>query len=227
MWLDGLMIALSPENLLWLVIGSSFGLLIGVLPAIGANLGVALVLPVHLRHGADVGHHHALRHPCRRQLWRLGGVDPAEHAGRPGHGGHLLGRLPHVAAGTGRPGAGHRHLRLLFRWSHRLHRPHRPGAAAHGAGAAHRVARVLCPGHHGPVTDQRGLQGRDAQGHHDGLPGAGALLRRERPGLRAGGPLRLRPAHPGGGHPHRGLDAGDLCHRPGDRAAGRGGIHRR
>lgn len=45
MWFDGLMIALSPENLLWLVIGSSFGLIIGVLPAIGANLGVALVLP--------------------------------------------------------------------------------------------------------------------------------------------------------------------------------------
>ena len=45
MWLDGLRIALSPENLLWLFVGSAFGLFIGVLPAIGANLGVALVLP--------------------------------------------------------------------------------------------------------------------------------------------------------------------------------------
>ena len=56
-----------------------------------------------------------------------------------------------------------------------------------------------------------GSKGETLKGIMMACLGLAALLRRERPGLRAGGPLRLRPAHPGRGHPHRGLDARDLA----------------
>lgn len=45
MWLDGFLNAISGANLIWLLIGTAIGLVIGVLPALGANFGVALMLP--------------------------------------------------------------------------------------------------------------------------------------------------------------------------------------
>ena len=45
MWLEGFMNALSGTNLLWLTIGTGIGLIVGVLPALGANFAVALMLP--------------------------------------------------------------------------------------------------------------------------------------------------------------------------------------
>ncbi len=45
MWIEGFMHALSGMNILWLLFGSAIGLVIGVLPALGANFGVALMLP--------------------------------------------------------------------------------------------------------------------------------------------------------------------------------------
>jgi len=45
MWLEGFMNALSGTNLLWLTIGTGIGLVVGVLPALGANFAVALMLP--------------------------------------------------------------------------------------------------------------------------------------------------------------------------------------
>ncbi|ATW27188.1 tripartite tricarboxylate transporter permease [Candidatus Formimonas warabiya] len=45
MWLDGFVAALSSTNILWLLLGTLFGLVIGVLPALGSNFGVALMLP--------------------------------------------------------------------------------------------------------------------------------------------------------------------------------------
>lgn len=45
MWLEGFLNALSGTNLLWLGIGSAIGLIVGVLPALGANFAVALMLP--------------------------------------------------------------------------------------------------------------------------------------------------------------------------------------
>lgn len=45
MWAEGFLNALSLTNLLWLMFGSALGLVIGVLPALGANFGVALMLP--------------------------------------------------------------------------------------------------------------------------------------------------------------------------------------
>jgi len=45
MWLEGFLNALSGTNLLWLGIGTAIGLIVGVLPALGANFAVALMLP--------------------------------------------------------------------------------------------------------------------------------------------------------------------------------------
>ena len=46
MWLEGFLNALSFSNILWLLLGTLIGLIIGVLPALGANFGVALMLPL-------------------------------------------------------------------------------------------------------------------------------------------------------------------------------------
>jgi putative tricarboxylic transport membrane protein len=45
-WLEGFLNALSFSNILWLLLGTLIGLIIGVLPALGANFGVALMLPL-------------------------------------------------------------------------------------------------------------------------------------------------------------------------------------
>ena len=45
MWVEGFLHALTGMNILWLLLGSGIGLIIGVLPALGASFGVALMLP--------------------------------------------------------------------------------------------------------------------------------------------------------------------------------------
>jgi putative tricarboxylic transport membrane protein len=45
MWIEGFLNALSATNLLWLGMGTAIGLVVGVLPALGANFAVALMLP--------------------------------------------------------------------------------------------------------------------------------------------------------------------------------------
>ncbi|MBI5444933.1 MAG: tripartite tricarboxylate transporter permease [Deltaproteobacteria bacterium] len=45
MFVEGFLIALKPINLLYLLAGNFFGLIIGVLPAVGAAFGVAVMLP--------------------------------------------------------------------------------------------------------------------------------------------------------------------------------------
>jgi len=45
MWLEGFQIALSGTNLLYLFLGTAFGLVIGVLPAVGPAFGVVLMMP--------------------------------------------------------------------------------------------------------------------------------------------------------------------------------------
>jgi putative tricarboxylic transport membrane protein len=46
LWLEGFRIALSPTNILWLLLGTVVGLFVGILPAVGASLGVAVMLPL-------------------------------------------------------------------------------------------------------------------------------------------------------------------------------------
>jgi putative tricarboxylic transport membrane protein len=45
MWVEGFLNALNGSNLLWLGLGTIIGLIVGVLPALGANFAVALMLP--------------------------------------------------------------------------------------------------------------------------------------------------------------------------------------
>ena len=44
-WLQAFQLALTGSNLVFLILGTIFGLILGVLPAIGGALGLALVLP--------------------------------------------------------------------------------------------------------------------------------------------------------------------------------------
>lgn len=46
MWIEGFLNALGFVNILWLLLGTLIGLVVGVLPALGANFGVALMLPL-------------------------------------------------------------------------------------------------------------------------------------------------------------------------------------
>ena len=46
MWLEGFLNALQPLNLLYLVAGTAFGMVIGALPGLGPLFGVALMLPL-------------------------------------------------------------------------------------------------------------------------------------------------------------------------------------
>ncbi|HXG50697.1 MAG TPA: tripartite tricarboxylate transporter permease [candidate division Zixibacteria bacterium] len=46
MWAEGFLTALQPLNLLYLVAGTAFGMLIGALPGLGPLFGVALMLPL-------------------------------------------------------------------------------------------------------------------------------------------------------------------------------------
>ncbi|MBI3058080.1 MAG: tripartite tricarboxylate transporter permease, partial [Deltaproteobacteria bacterium] len=46
MWIDGFLTALQPLNLLYLVMGSAIGMVIGALPGLGPLFGVALMLPL-------------------------------------------------------------------------------------------------------------------------------------------------------------------------------------
>ncbi len=45
MWLEGFQVALNSSNLLWLLMGSAIGLVVGVLPGLGPTFGVALMMP--------------------------------------------------------------------------------------------------------------------------------------------------------------------------------------
>ena len=51
MWLEGLQIALQPVNVLYLILGTAFGLIVGALPGLGPLFAVTLILP--LTYGMD------------------------------------------------------------------------------------------------------------------------------------------------------------------------------
>ncbi len=46
LWINGFAQALEPQNALFLILGTLVGMVVGVLPAIGPNFGVALMLPL-------------------------------------------------------------------------------------------------------------------------------------------------------------------------------------
>jgi len=45
MWLNGFAQALTPYNLMFLVLGTMVGMVVGALPAVGPNFGVARCCP--------------------------------------------------------------------------------------------------------------------------------------------------------------------------------------
>lgn len=51
MWLEGLQIALQPVNVFYLILGTTFGLIVGALPGLGPLFAVTLILP--LTYGMD------------------------------------------------------------------------------------------------------------------------------------------------------------------------------
>lgn len=44
--IDGLMTALQPQNILWLIFGALLGTIVGILPGLGAATGVAVLIPL-------------------------------------------------------------------------------------------------------------------------------------------------------------------------------------
>jgi len=46
MWFEGFLVAISGANLLYLLVGTFFGLIVGALPGLGANFALALALPM-------------------------------------------------------------------------------------------------------------------------------------------------------------------------------------
>ena len=42
---NGILLALTPPTVIWLLVGTTVGLIVGFLPAIGAVVGVVLFLP--------------------------------------------------------------------------------------------------------------------------------------------------------------------------------------
>lgn len=45
MWLEGFRVAIQLNNLVYLLLGTAVGLFVGVLPALGALFGLAIMLP--------------------------------------------------------------------------------------------------------------------------------------------------------------------------------------
>ena len=188
--LAGLTTALTPTNLLMVMVGCFAGTFIGMLPGLGPISAIALDDPDHLRLRPGFGHDSHGRCLLRRNLRRLHLLDPDQRAGGGRHRGHLLRRLSHGAGRPRRQGPGDCRLRLLQRRHYRGDLPadRRPGAGHRGAFLP--IGRLLRA--HGARPD-RGLGLRRArpvpQGHAHGLP-------RPRPGdHRPGHLLRHHPLH--------------------------------
>ena len=144
--MGGFASALTPINLLWVLIGALLGTAVGVLPGLGSAMAVALLLPGDFFTGTDRSLHHVRRHLLRRPLRRLHLRNPAQHS-RPllGHRVHVRG-TPDGQERTGGQSAGHLRHRSLHRRPYRHHpggllRPH-PGQN----GNRLRTGRVLRPG---------------------------------------------------------------------------------
>ena len=153
--LQGLAVALNPENLLLCALGVITGTLVGALPGIGSAGACAILLPATFKLGA-VG-----------SLIMLAGIFYGTQYGGtitsvlmkvPGESASVVtmfdgNPLAKQGTGGGRPGPGSD--RLFYRRDPEHHRAHalRPGAGQPGAGA--RPGGILFP--HGPVP-QPGLR---------------------------------------------------------------------
>ena len=78
--LHGLQAAITPTNLLWLIIGCLLGTLVGILPGLGPPATISILLPLATGFDPATGSDHDGRHLLRRQVRRLDHVDPAQHS---------------------------------------------------------------------------------------------------------------------------------------------------
>ena len=140
--LMGFQVALSPGNLFFCFVGVLIGTLVGVLPGLGPVAAISLLLPTTF-HITPVSAIIMLAGIYYGAMY--GGSTTSILVNIPGRGGlrrHLPGRLPDGPPGAGRPGPGHRRLRLLHRRDLGRHRPH---------------ARRPSPGRNGPEVRPAGI----------------------------------------------------------------------
>ena len=78
----GFLNALTPTNLIVMLLSVTMGIIIGCMPGLSAAMGVAL-LPPDLRYGAIIGTYHAGRDLLRRHFWRLNFCYFDSHPGTP------------------------------------------------------------------------------------------------------------------------------------------------
>ena len=103
--LDGFGQALTPQNLLFALIGSVLGTLVGVLPGIGPTSGHRDIAAADRLPAAGAGDHHAGGHLLRSDVRGVDDGDPGQHSGRGRLRRHHAGRLPDGAPGAGGAGA--------------------------------------------------------------------------------------------------------------------------
>ena len=103
--LHGFTIALTLPHLLLMVGGVLLGILVGVLPGLGAPNGVSLLLPLTFSMHPVVGDHPAVKHVLGRAVRRLDHLDPVQHPRRALVGRDHLRRLPDGASRAAPPQA--------------------------------------------------------------------------------------------------------------------------
>ena len=128
--LHGLQAAITPTNLLWLVVGCLLGTLVGILPGLGPPATIAILLP--LATGFE---------PATGLIMMAGIYYGAKYGGSttsilmniPGESSSVVTCIDgYEMAKTGpcRPGVGHRGHRVVRRGHHRRHRPDVPRPAS-------------------------------------------------------------------------------------------------
>ena len=221
--LHGFAVALTPGNLLYVLLGTFIGTVIGVLPGLGADRLHRAAAPRHHRHGHGLGPDLPGGDLLRGHVRRVDHLDPGEHPGRGGLGRHLHRRLPDGPAGAGRPGARHVGLRLLHRRNRRRGGRHAhlalPGRGGPQVRAARDVRAALLRLHLHRRPDGKVAGARPSHGLRRAAPRHGGNGRHPR-----GGPVHLRDALPAGRDRPGAAGHGSL--RPGGdplqhRAAGR------
>ena len=159
--LEGIMIGLtaafSLQNLLMVVAGCLIGTFIGMLPGLGPMSIIAIMIPVAITLGDPAAALILLAGVYYGAIFGgLDLLDPAERAGRRGHGRDQFRRLPDGAEGAGGQGPDHRR-RGQFRGRHDRRDPPdglRAGAVDRGApvpfGRVFRAHGRRAIGHCGP-----------------------------------------------------------------------------
>ena len=181
---SGFAVAISVSNLFYCAIGAILGTAIGVLPGPGASGDDRPSPAGDPEDGTGFRRDHARGDILRRHVRRLHHIDPLEHPGGGGLGGHLSGRIQAGPEGEGRGGPGDLGPRLLHR---RVAR--RPGNFGHGPDTGVfclevRSARVLLSGVSRPDDGDLPVRRIGPEGVDDGRPGPSSGDRRARSGGR-------------------------------------------